>query len=411
VLPPEAPLPADNEDWIESGLLDSMAHVDVLLAIETALNFPKLFGQFGGAPTTLQGTLEAVCKAFSARSAQQPESGPLLSIRTPSTAGFVGWGSAVGSNIVPIRHVEQDFELGDAALAKSAGFDSVCRASPDEDEVVLGKRAAQRALQRASLPIQDLDWIIATGETFLGFPSLAASLHAALLAPAICQVLDIGGACTGLLNGLVVANSLCADPRVQCVLVVSSDVHSRILTAARVPGKFGGLFGDGASAFVLQRNSLEKGHAHYAISASLGGCAGAFSSLLRIRSGTHDSIYLEFDGKGLARAAADRMERIISDAERSCGVNRAAFGAFALHQPNPRLLNTLLKRADLPRQKVPLVAKQCGNLGSSTCGVALSIALDNYAKQPGDVRKPILAASLGPGLVWTGLVLTDFLTC
>jgi 3-oxoacyl-[acyl-carrier-protein] synthase-3 len=407
-LPPGILLPGDNDDWIESGLLDSMAHVDVLLAIESALKVPKLFGQFSGAvPTTLRAAVETICGALSFPAVMEiAESRPLPSREGTSTAGFVGWGSALGSNRVSVREVEQDFQLSGGVLAKNAGIDSICRATAIEDEVALGKLAAQRALQQARVSVQDLDWIIATSETFLGFPSFAASLHATLLASATCQVLDIGGACIGLLNGLVVANALCADPGVQCVLIASSDVHSRILSPAKVPGKFGGLFGDGASAFVMRHHSQDNEQRPYVVRASSGGCAGAFSSLLRIRPGNDESICLEFDGKGLARAAVDRMERIISDLEKACGVNRAAFSSFALHQPNPRLLDTLIARTNLPADKVPLVAKHSGNLGSSTCGVALSMAFDSLAKNLRDARGPILAASLGPGMVWTGLVLT-----
>jgi 3-oxoacyl-[acyl-carrier-protein] synthase III len=407
VLPPETPLPDDNDDWIESGLLDSMAHVDLLLAVETAFNAPKLFGGPGiPPPTTLRAAVETISSALAASAQTEiPESRTLLSSGAASSAGFVGWGSALGSNRVPIHEVEQEFHLSSPVLAKSAGIVSICRASAGEDEVILGKLAAQQALRRAKVSVQNLDWIIATGETFLGFPSLAASLHAALLASATCQVLDVGGACIGLLNGLIVANALCADPRIQCVLIVSADVHSRILNPAKVPGKFGGLFGDGASAFVLQRQAPESNLHPYVVRASVGGCAGAFSSLLRIWPGPDDSISLEFDGKGLARAAVDRMERIITDSEKACGINRAAFSAFALHQPNPRSLDTLIARIKVPPEKVPLVAKHCGNLGSSTCGVALSMALDSHAMNLRDNRGPILAASLGPGMAWTGLIL------
>src|SRR5258706_3147006 len=269
-LPPETPLPDDNDDWIESGLLDSMAHEDLLLAVETAFNAPKLFGRVGGPqPTTLRTAVETIrtAPAASAR-AEIPESRTLLSSGAASSGGFVGWGSALGSNRVPVHEVEQAFHLSSPVLAKSAGIVSICRASAGENEVILGKLAAQQALRRAKVSVQTLDWIIATGETFLGFPSLAASLHASLLASATCQVLDVGGACIGLLNGLIVANALCADPRIQCVLVVSSDVHSRLLNPSKVPGKFGGLFGDGASAFVLQRKAPDANLHPYAVRAS-----------------------------------------------------------------------------------------------------------------------------------------------
>jgi 3-oxoacyl-[acyl-carrier-protein] synthase-3 len=406
-LPPETPLPVDDQDWIESGLLDSMAHVDLLLAIETALNRPKLFARLRvPQPTTLRAALEIISSTLAASASTNiQDSCALLSAAPMSSAGLVGWGSALGSNRIPIHEVEQSFHLSSPVLAKSAGLVSVCRASAAEDEVILGTVAARQALRQAKVSVQSLDWIIATGETFLGFPSLAASLHAALLASTTCQVLDVGGACIGLLNALIVANALFADPRIQSVLIVSSDMHSRILISSKVPGKFGGLFGDGASAFVLQRQAPGTTIHPYVIRASVGGCAGAFASLLRIGPAPDDSICLEFDGQGLARAAVDLIERIITDVEKACRINRAAFSAFALHQPNPRLLDTLIARANLPLDKVPLVAKECGNLGSSTCGVALSMALDSHAQKHRDSRGPILAASLGPGMVWTGLVL------
>ncbi len=170
-------------------------------AIETAFNAPKLFGQVGGPqPTTLRAAVETICTALSASAQTEiPESRPLLSRGAEPLAGFVGWGSALGSNRVPIHDVEQDFHLSSPVLAKSAGIVSICRASAGEDEVIIGKLAAQQALRRAKVSVQNLDWIIATSETFLGFPSLAASLHAALLASTTCQVLDVGGACIGLL--------------------------------------------------------------------------------------------------------------------------------------------------------------------------------------------------------------------
>ena len=112
-LPPGILLPGDNDDWIESGLLDSMAHVDVLLAIESALKVPKLFGQFSGAvPTTLRAAVETICGALSFPAVMEiAESRPLPSREGTSTAGFVGWGSALGSNRVSVREVEQDFQL------------------------------------------------------------------------------------------------------------------------------------------------------------------------------------------------------------------------------------------------------------------------------------------------------------
>jgi 3-oxoacyl-[acyl-carrier-protein] synthase-3 len=257
----------------------------------------------------------------------------------------------------------------------------------------------------AGISQQSVDWIIGTSETFLCFPSLAASLHSALLATSTCRVLDVGGACVGLLNCFTVADALFADGRVNCILIVSSDVHSRFLSPGRVDGEFGGLFGDAASAFVLRRQVGAGNALPYSIAASIAGCTGTFSSALRIRLGLDGTIILNFEGDALAHAAIDRIDRVISDLEIISGQSRHAASAFAIHQPNPRLVDVLLRRMNLPHEKVPIVARLYGNLGASTCGVALGMALDINAMKPRSERGPIFVVSVGPGMLWAGTVL------
>src|SRR5208282_3925089 len=89
-------------------------------------------------------------------------------------------------------------------------------------------------------------------ETHRAYPSLSAQLHSRLLARETCAALDVGGACLGLLNGLAVAQGLIVSGQARTILVGTSDVHSRIFRPGRVAGEFGGLFGDGASAFLLR---------------------------------------------------------------------------------------------------------------------------------------------------------------
>jgi len=408
-LPVGKGLPKEDEDWLESDTVDSMGHVEVLLCIESAMGLPNLFAQVGDAPpTTTRSAIEIVQKALPGEAKSATEKGRKHLSQERSTggsAGIVGWAAALGSERVTSDKIEEAFNLSKGTLANRAGIDSVSLASSDENEVLLAKVAANRALQMAGVSAQSPNWIIGTSETFLAFPSFAASLHTALLASSTCQVLDIGGACVGLLNCFAVAAALLADPHVDCILIASADVHSHILAQGKVTGEFAGLFGDGASAFVLRRPVEEKDAAPYLIRASIGSCSGTFSSVLQVRLAANASIALELDGEALARAAVDRMERIINDLERTSGVTREAVSAFALHQPNPRLLEILLRRARLPADKVPLVAKVSGNLGSSTCGVALSMALDVHAKKPRSERGPIMIASVGPGMLWAGTIL------
>jgi 3-oxoacyl-[acyl-carrier-protein] synthase-3 len=407
VLPPEAAMPEDQLDWVESGLLDSMAHVEVLMGIERAANMPDLFARVGvDPPTTIRTAMAALQKVFAqhvtdkaaaAQASRQEHS-------DASATAVVGWGAALGSDRVAIEQVEREFGLTAGKLSQGAGLEAICRASAKEDEVSLARVAAQQALQVAGVSEESLDWILATSETLVGVPSLGASLHSALLAPPACVALDVGGACAGVVNCLMVADALFAAGKANTVLIASADVHSRLLAPGRVPGEFGGLFGDGASALVLRR-SESAGPEPYRVLTGLGGCVGTFASALEVRPGAEGAIALAFDGEALARAAVERMAMTLSDLETTSGRNRATASAFVIHQPNQRIVEIFLRRAALPPEKVPVVGRTSGNLGSSTCGVALTLALEEHSSKPRGQRGPIFIAAVGPGLLWAGMIL------
>ena len=66
VLSAGASLPAEDEDWVASGALDSMSHVDALLCIEKASSLPDLFARLeGDPPRTTQSVLAALRKLVS----------------------------------------------------------------------------------------------------------------------------------------------------------------------------------------------------------------------------------------------------------------------------------------------------------------------------------------------------------
>jgi len=291
-------------------------------------------------------------------------------------------------------------------LRSRAGIESVSYAAEGETELTLGAEAMQQALRVAECQANEIDWIIASSETHVAYPSLAAQLHKRANVREKCGVLDAGGACLGLLNALAVAQSFLDSGRARNVAVVTADVHSRTLVPGRVAGEFGGLFGDGASAFVLRSaGEAEKSDAYY-LGRFLFGCANQYAEAICVAGNENGGLAVRFDGEALSRAAITRMERMLTEVEKESGICRQKVGAFATHQPNPRLVRLLAKQCNVPVGVFPEVARKSGNLGSSTCGVALQVALDAAAKMPISARKPIFLASLGPGLLYGGGWLT-----
>ena len=111
---------------------------------------------------------------------------------------------------------------------------------------------------------------------------------------------------------------------------------------------------------------------------------------------------MQFDGDALSRAAVTRMEKVIDEVEHRSGISRESVGAFATHQPNPRLVKLLAKQLGVSVKHFPPIAATRGILGSSMCGAALHDALLHAASQPSEERKPVFLASLGPGLLFGG---------
>jgi 3-oxoacyl-[acyl-carrier-protein] synthase-3 len=310
--------------------------------------------------------------------------------------------AVVGSRTISSEEVDRAFGMPPGKLRLRAGIESLAYAAEDEDELTLGARAAQRAFHAATCGAHELDWIIATSETQRGYPSLAAQLHSQLLARENCGALDVGGACLGLMNGLAVAQGLIASGQARTIAVITSDVHSRTFKPGLVAGEFGGLFGDGASAFLLRAKNGGTPQPAYALGEFFFGCAGQYAGAIRVADAPNGNLDVHFDGEALSRAAITRLEKVVREIELRSGIARSSLQGLATHQPNPRLVTLLAKQCGLPEDKFPVVARSFGNLGSSTCGVALDAILQSTRSLQAGKWRPIFAASLGPGLLFGG---------
>ena len=315
--------------------------------------------------------------------------------------------AATGSRVIPSGEVDRAFGMPVGKLRRRAGIESLTYVAEDENELTLAAKAAQEALRAASCEPQQVDWIVATSETHHDYPSLSAQLHSRLLVRENCGALDIGGACLGLLNAFAVAQSLIGSGQAKTIAIVTADVHSRTLSPGRVAGEFGGLFGDGASAFVLRSAGHNDSSNAYRLGEFLFGCAGQYAAAIQVSDTKDGSLGVQFDGEALSRAAITRMEKVLTSVESRSGIPRGAVGGFATHQPNPRLVALLAKQYRVSPSTFPPVARVSGNLGSSTCGAALHEALQIAGKQPREDRRPIFLASLGPGLLFGGGWLTS----
>jgi 3-oxoacyl-[acyl-carrier-protein] synthase-3 len=310
--------------------------------------------------------------------------------------------SALGSRRIPSEDVDRAYGMPVGKLRKRAGIESFAYASDEEDEGSLGERACREALQQSGEDIRHIDWLLAASETHHAFPTLSAVLLARLGLREDCNALDVGSGCLALLQTLAVAQALLESGRARKVLVATADVHSRTLGPGRAAGEFGGLFGDGASAFLICGDAPASGRSSYRLGDFFFGCATKYAEAICVSEVGNGQLDVKFSGDALSRAAVSCMEKVLGEVERRSGIPRAQVGAFATHQPNPRLVALLAKQLEVPAKTFPPIGTTSGNLGSSMCGVVLHAALQEAAMQPFERRQPVFLASLGPGLLYGG---------
>jgi 3-oxoacyl-[acyl-carrier-protein] synthase-3 len=382
-----------------------MGWVDVLIGVESATGIRD----FGSSwPESKAKSIRRLAEMIREAHRELPEETTgerlLAAARDGSEVSIRGWGYAFGSVAVDADQIEQELHLPPHRIRDGAGIRALRFASATEDELVLGQRAADIALEMAEVAVEKIDFLVTTSTTFLALPSFAVSLHSRLLLGESSCALDVGGACAGLIYSLAVAKSL-LRARSRAALVVASEVNSRRLDAPGAPGEFRGLFGDGACAFVLapaadtHQRSLRLGDFVW-------GCSGTFASSLEVKVREHSEMTIQFKGEQLALAAVTQMDRILELLENKSGRPRAEADYLALHQPNPRVVEILAERAHVPFERIPLISRACGNLGSATCGVSLCQALTNLRERHDPSSAPLIfMAAVAPGLTWGGTFL------
>jgi 3-oxoacyl-[acyl-carrier-protein] synthase III len=90
---------------------------------------------------------------------------------------ITGWAAALGARRVLSEEVDRAFGMPIGKLRTRAGIEYVSYAAEGETELTLGAQAMQQALDVAGCQANDIDWIIASSETHVAYPSLAAQLH------------------------------------------------------------------------------------------------------------------------------------------------------------------------------------------------------------------------------------------
>lgn len=273
----------------------------------------------------------------------------------------------------------------------------------------LALEAAEIALQRADVAAEDIDLILLATSTpdYPGLPATACVVQDRLGA-VNAGAMDLVAACTGFIYGLETARAFIESAAAQTVLVIGSEVYSKIINWKDRNSCV--LFGDGAGAAVV--TVAEAGTAGHIIDGKLYSRGQGAEALARLGGGSRTprpegglespECFLSMDGRKVYNfAVAALVETVQTLLQR----NNLAFSDIdwvVPHQANVRIIDAAAKRAGFDKRKFFTNIEEYAN----TSAASIPIALDEMARS-GKLQRgqTVITVGFGAGLTYGGNLL------
>jgi 3-oxoacyl-[acyl-carrier-protein] synthase-3 len=311
---------------------------------------------------------------------------------------------------LPARSVSNDelaaihgLDTSDAWIAERTGIRFRHIAAEGETASDMGAAACRAALEQAGADPAEVDAVIvATATPDAAFPSTAARIQAKL-GMTRGLAFDVAAACAGFVYVLGVADAMIRAGQVRNVLVVGTEVFSRILDwtdrATCV------LFGDGAGA-VLLRGEEPHGRSRGLLSTHLHS-DGRFGDILKVDGGagsTGGAGVVRMAGKEVFRHAVTKLASAVDEALAANGLLQSDVAWLVPHQANLRIIEGMGKKLGLPPERVVVTVDRHANTSAASIPLALAEATRDGRIHPGDL---VLMEAIGGGLTW-GAALARF---
>jgi 3-oxoacyl-[acyl-carrier-protein] synthase-3 len=282
------------------------------------------------------------------------------------------------------RLAEHDQATSDLAIAASRAALADAGVAPEEvDLVVCATITADNTLPATACWIQDR----------LGCKHAGA--------------FDLTAACSGHIYALAQARAAILAGQARTVLITSAEILSSITDYTDRSTCV--LFGDGAGAAVLQAcDQPDTGVLYTTLYAD-----GSGGELMILPAGgsrrppSHETVdqrlhYMQIRGREVFRFAVEKMEELIDECLKACGLTAPQVRLVIPHQVNKRIIDAATGRMGFPPEKVFMNIDKYGNTG----GASVAIAHDEARRQgilgAGDVA---ILIAFGGGLTWAGAVI------
>ena len=316
----------------------------------------------------------------------------------PARSIIAGLGGYLPERIVSNEELSQRVDTSDAWIQERTGIRQRHLAGPSETCAHMGARAAATALADAGCTAADVDAVIlATSTPDQAFPASALRVQAEL---GIRRGFgfDVSAACSGFVYALSLADSLVRTGQAGGVLVIGSEVYSRIMNWADRGTCV--LFGDGAGAAFVRTAS----------DADVAGGRGILSTHLHADGTLGDLLYVDgavgradrpghlvMNGREVFRHAVSKLAGAVDEALAANGLAQADVDWLVPHQANRRIIDAMGRKLGLPPDRVVVTVDRHANTSAASIPLAMAEAYGDGRIKRGDL---VLMEALGGGMTW-----------
>ena len=311
--------------------------------------------------------------------------------------GCGGWlpGNPVSNDELATRY---GLETSDNWIVERTGIRQRHFAEAGVTASDLGTIAARLAMESASVTADDVDAIIvATATPDSAFPATAVRIQQKL-GVARGFAFDLAAACAGFIYALGVADAMIRTGQARCVLVIGTEVYSRILDWSDRGTCV--LFGDGAGAVVLRADAGRGTTSDRGILSTHLHADGRHGDILLVEGGagsTGGPGLLRMAGREVFRHAVQKLAGVVDEALAANGLGHGDVNWLVPHQANIRIIEAVGRKLNLPPEQVVVTVDRHANTSAASIPLALNEAWRDGRIRPGDL---VLMEAIGGGLTW-----------
>jgi 3-oxoacyl-[acyl-carrier-protein] synthase III len=321
----------------------------------------------------------------------------------PRRSILAGCGGYLPERVVTNDELSRTVDTSDEWIRERTGIRQRHFSGKHETAAFMGTAAARAALADAGAAARDVDAIIlATSTPDQAFPATALRVQAQLGVTRGFGF-DLSAACAGFIYGLSIADGMIRADQARGILVIGSEVYSRILNWQDRGTCV--LFGDGAGAVFLRARDVrddEDGRDDNR--------RGVLSTHIHAQGTLGDILYVDgavgqpdkpghlvMNGREVFRHAVTRLAEAVEEALAANGLTHADVDWLVPHQANRRIIDAMGRKLKLPPERVVVTVDRHANTSAASVPLALAEARADGRIRAGDL---VLLEALGGGLTW-----------